>query len=430
MAYYLTMLYERWRAVAHEYRNELALWEVASGRRWTFAELAAATESAGAVAGGIAYPQENSAEFLLAMLRAWRAGAVVCPLEPGQTPPSVPQPPAHCVHLKTTSASTGAPRVIAFTAAQLAADADNIVATMGLRRDWPNLGVISLAHSYGFSNLVLPLLLDGIPLILVRVPLPEIVQRAAALVPALTLAGVPALWRAWHDAQAIPPNVRLAISAGAPLTAGLEQSVFAATGLKIHNFYGASECGGIAYDATDKPRESDACVGTAMKNVSLSVADSGCLEVRSRAVGETYWPEADEALQGGRFRAGDLAEIRDGAVYLRGRTGDQINVAGRKISPETIERALGAHAGVRECLVFGVPTNEGDRAERIVACVVAKPGVTGKALRQFLLDKLPAWQVPRDWWFVDELRVNQRGKISRAEWRGRFLAEGKGPIGK
>ena len=60
------------------------------------------------------------------------------------------------------------------------ADAENIVATMGLRPDWPNLGVISLAHSYGFSNLVLPLLLHGIPLILAGAPLPEIVLRASA----------------------------------------------------------------------------------------------------------------------------------------------------------------------------------------------------------------------------------------------------------
>ena len=57
------------------------------------------------------------------------------------------------------------------------ADAENIVATMGLRPDWPNLGVISLAHSYGFSNLVLPLLLHGIPLILAPVPLPARLMR-------------------------------------------------------------------------------------------------------------------------------------------------------------------------------------------------------------------------------------------------------------
>ena len=60
----------------------------------------------------------------------------------------------------TQSATTGAARVIAFTAGQLAADVENIVATMGLRPNWPNLGVISMAHSYGFSNLVLPLFMD------------------------------------------------------------------------------------------------------------------------------------------------------------------------------------------------------------------------------------------------------------------------------
>src|SRR5437660_277918 len=171
------------------------------------------------------------------------------------------------------------------------ADADNIVLTMGLKAEWPNLGVISLAHSYGFSNLVLPLLLHGIPLTLVEAPLPEIVRRAAETErDGITLAAVPALWRTWHEADAIPRTVQLAISAGAPLPLGLEQAVFAMRGLKLHNFYGSSECGGIAYDATAGPRLDAACAGAPMKNVRLSVAADGCLEVRSRAVGEMYWP--------------------------------------------------------------------------------------------------------------------------------------------
>ena len=108
---------------------------------------------------------------------------------------------AKIVHLKPTSATTGGARFVAFTAEQLAADAENIVATMGLRPDWPNLGVISLAHSYGFSNLVLPLLLHGIPLILAPAPLPEIIRRAAETETFLTLPAVPAMWRAWHEAD-------------------------------------------------------------------------------------------------------------------------------------------------------------------------------------------------------------------------------------
>ena len=41
-------------------------------------------------------------------------------------------------------------------------------------------------------------------------------------------------------------------------------------------------------------------------------------------------------------------------------------------------------------------------------------------LKQFLLARLPAWQVPREWRFVDSLAGNTRGKISRAEWRRKF----------
>ena len=316
--------------------------------------------------------------------------------------------------------------MIAFTADQLTADAENIVATMGLRPDWPNLGVISLAHSYGFSNLVLPLLLHGIPLVLAGAPLPEIVRRAAETEKAVTLAAVPALWRAWRDAGAIPRQVRLAISAGAPLPIALEQDVFATHGLKIHNFYGSSECGGIAYDATSGPRLDGSCAGASMHNVQLSVADDGCLEVRSRAVGQGYWPEPEPNLGKGAFHTGDLAEISYGLVYLRGRVSDQINVAGRKVSPEAIEKALLGHPNVRECVVFGVPAGNHERSETIVACVSSGGnGVTAEGLKQFLLSKLPAWQIPRDWWFVESLDANSRGKLSRAEWRKRFLERHK-----
>jgi acyl-CoA synthetase (AMP-forming)/AMP-acid ligase II len=308
--------------------------------------------------------------------------------------------------------------MVAFTAKQLAADAENIVATMGLRPDWPNLGAISMAHSYGFSNLVLPLLLHGIPLIIVPSPLPEAMRHAAKDEPALTLAGVPALWRAWHDAGAIPRNVRLAMSAGAPLPVALEQAVFQTCGVKIHNFLGSSECGGIAYDTSDMPRTDDTCVGAPMQNVKLMLNADGCLQVHSRAVGETYWPDPADTLGAGRFQTNDLVELKDGFVFLRGRASDLINVAGRKVSPETIERALSAHPQVKECLVFGAPSSDVERSETVVAVVAGN--ATDSELKNFLQSKLPAWQVPREWWFVESLASNQRGKISRAEWRQRY----------
>ena len=415
------MLYERWRQIVKENRNELALCEVASGQQWTFGQLDAAAESAATATDAIVYPRGISAEFIFAVLHAWRAGKVVCPLEVGQAPLQLSKLPPGCVHFKTTSGTTGGPRVIAFTAEQLMADAENIVATMGLRRDWPNLGVISLAHSYGFSNLVTPLLLQGIPVILSDPPLPEAVRRAATTADHLTLPAVPALWRAWHEANAIPANLRLAISAGAPLPLPLEQAVFDSTGVKLHNFYGASECGGIAYDTSTRPRSDAASVGVPMRNVQLSVNQDGCLEVRSRAVGETYWPERQPNLNAGLYSTSDLVELRDGQVFLRGRASDLINVAGRKISPEAIERVLLTHPNVRACLVFGAPSHEAERTEIIVACIAAKSNVTADSLRDFLLSRLPAWQVPREWFFVESLKSDQRGKLSRTEWRRRYL---------
>lgn len=415
------MLYERWLKVAESRAGDVALRELATGRDWTFARLTDESEAAAPAPGRIAFPRGRTADFIITVLRGWRLGQVVCPLEPEQPEPAVAPPPSWCVHLKTTSATTGAPRMVAFSEEQLAADADNLVETMGLRPDWPNLGLISLAHSYGFSNLVTPLLLHGIPLIISDSTLPERIRSAGRWAPALTVPAVPALWRAWHDAAAIPDCVRLAISAGAPMPLQLERSIFDTVGLKVHNFYGASECGGIAYDGSSVPRSEQDEIGPAVRNVSLSVGDDGCLEVRGPAVGETYWPQASPELGGGRFVTSDLAEIKKDIVSIKGRIGDRINVAGRKIEPDVVEDAVRGFPGIKECLVFGCPDGTHGRAESIVAVVQAAASIDRGALRDFLLERLPAWQVPRHWWFVDSLGPDDRGKMSRAAWRRNYL---------
>src|SRR4051794_31904930 len=121
------MLYERWRKIAGEHRNEIALYDPARGERWTFAQLAAAAEI-GAKPGTVVFPQGRT--FILTLLRAWSSGQIACPQETGQTPPEFDRVPTNCAHLKITSATTGEARMVALTGEQLAADAENIVATM------------------------------------------------------------------------------------------------------------------------------------------------------------------------------------------------------------------------------------------------------------------------------------------------------------
>jgi long-chain acyl-CoA synthetase len=417
-----SLLYDLWQNTVRAQPNALALRDLASGQDWTFSELHQSASAISLPPDPVICPEGLKPSFVFTLLAAWRSGRVVCPLDPGQAPPCLSHVPPGCVHLKLTSASTGSSRLIGFTASQLAADVENIVITMGLRPDWPNLAVISLAHSYGFSSLILPMVLHGIPLILCPTALPEVVNRSIRELGAITLPAVPALWRAWLEAGAIQSAIRLAISAGAPLPLPLELAIHQNHGLKVHNFYGASECGGIAYDATDIPRSDATCVGTPLRGVVVDRNHCGCLTVRSQAVGQTYWPDPNPALADGLFQSGDLAELHEGRIYLSGRAGDVLNVAGRKVPPETIEDAIRSHPDVNDCLVFGIPAGQADRGDWIVAVVagINKASAAG-ALRAFLQTRLPAWQLPREWHFVDQLMPNQRGKLSRADWRRHFL---------
>lgn len=410
------MLYDSWRQVVGERAAEVALWELSSGSRWTFKELDQWVESAGRPNEGVVFARGMGAGFVRSVLAAWRWGCAVCPLEEGQAVPMLAGRDERWVHFKTTSATTGAARVIAFRGEQLFADVENIASTMGLRREWPNLGAISLAHSYGFSNLVLPLLVLGIPLVLCGSGLPEQLRKGLALVGGGTIPGVPVLWRHWYDSGLLGEGVKLAISAGAPLPLKVEQAIYARYGLKVHNFYGASECGGIAYDRSEVPRTQADLVGEAMDGVGLQVED-GRLTVRSKAVGEGYLGESSVSLGGGVYRTTDLAELTDGRVLLRGRAVDVINMAGRKVYPQAIEEVLARHPAVRGCLVVGVPRTDNVKGDRIVAVVVAGKGVTAEALSDHVRLGLPDWQVPREWCFVDTLETDARGKVSRVAWR-------------
>jgi long-chain acyl-CoA synthetase len=93
------------------------------------------------------------------------------------------------------------------------------------------------------------------------------------------------------------------------------------------------------------------------------------------------------------------------------------------VAPEVIEQVMANHPSVHGCLAFGVPSLDAQRGEIIVACVAAASNITNQDLKQFALDKLPAWQVPREWWLVDSLEVNGRGKLSRSAWRKRYLEQ-------
>lgn len=325
--------------------------------------------------------------------------------------------------LKLTSGTSGAPRAIRFRAAQLLADCDAVCDTMGIGADDLNFGVIPWSHSYGFSNLLTPLICRGVPLVASDERLPRALLDGLARSGATVFPGLPVLFQALaelpeSDCPPIP-GLRLCISAGAPLSAATAARFRERFGVKIHGFYGSSECGGIAYDTSDAPVP-EGCVGEPVRGVRLVHDEAtGRVEVHGPAVGDGYFPEPDaDVLGGGRFMPGDLVVRTSHGIVLAGRVSDFINVAGRKLNPAEVESCLRKIAGVRDVMVFGVPS--ASRGEEPVACVVGE--VNADDLKRQCQTVLASWQTPRDFWIVDALPFNERGKRNRRALADAYLS--------
>ncbi|PYK84190.1 MAG: hypothetical protein DME41_03755 [Verrucomicrobia bacterium] len=328
--------------------------------------------------------------------------------------------------LKLTSGTTAAPRAIRFGSEQLLADCEQICETMGVSDVDLNFGVIPISHSYGFSNLLTPLIARGVPLVLSQDRTPRAVLADIAKTDATVFPGMPLFYQAFCEMKNIPPlpKLRVCISAGAPLPIATAKKFRDKFALPIHSFYGASECGGICYDREAK-NEIEGFVGSPMKDVDLEMIEPGAetsqVRVRSAAVGDGYFPDVDEEKLGnGVFVPDDLLARHGSGFKIVGRISDVINVAGKKVNPAEIEERLLHFPGVRQAVAFGRPAGAGLRNEEVAACVVANIDLRENELMEFCRTALSGWQVPKRIFIVDSIPTNERGKISRRELAKRF----------
>jgi long-chain acyl-CoA synthetase len=326
--------------------------------------------------------------------------------------------------LKLTSGTTALPRAVRFRQNQLVADCHHICRTMGIQPDDINFGVIPFAHSYGFNNLITPLLYQGTALVCSSDRLPRAISKNLHSSAATVLPATPAIFHALsaldgHDALG---SVRLCISAGAPLPAETIKHFHARYRLRIHSFYGSSECGGIAFDREGKLDVPSGFVGTPMDGVEIRPRENDRIEVHGSNVGDSYFPDPEpEVLDGKRFVPGDLVRWLDQGAQLYGRASDSINVAGKKVHPSVIEEHLRKLPGVIDAIAFGVPSP--NRNEDLVALVLTNGSITRQQLETHCRIGLAGWQVPRDFKIVSSLPVNARGKLKRSELAQGYLAE-------
>jgi acyl-CoA synthetase (AMP-forming)/AMP-acid ligase II len=384
------------------------------------------------------YPidQGNQPDWPSHLLAALRRRVVALPLESTITAPQreaalrmcnagdwdAPRP----VLLKLTSGTTAAPRAIRFRSEQLLADCIQICDTMGITSDDVNFGVIPLSHSYGFSNLVTPLLVRGVALVLSRDRMPRAVLDDLARTGATVFPGMPVFYQAFCEMENAPPlpKLRLCISAGAPLPLEVARKFRDRFQRSIHSFYGSSECGGICYDREARLEEAG-FVGPPMDAVKIELREpnvsSSRIRIQSAAAGDGYFPEPDpEKLGDGFFLPDDLLSSSGDGFRIVGRISDVINVAGKKVNPAEVEAELMRFDGVRAAVVFGRESVL--RNEEVAACVAASGNVREAELLEFCRGRLSGWQVPKRIFFVEEIPVNERGKVSRRELAQRFTS--------
>jgi long-chain acyl-CoA synthetase len=255
---------------------------------------------------------------------------------------------------------------------------------------------------------------------------PRAVLTDLALTGATVFPGTPTFYQAFCDIRDFPrlSKLRLCISAGAPLSGTVAKKFFDKFNQPIHSFYGASECGGICYDRCGTTFE-EGLVGQPMQGVEVELLHptepASQIRVRSVAVSDGYFPEADDQKLGnGVFVPDDLLARHDSALKIVGRISDVINVAGKKVNPAEVEAHLLRFHGVRQAVVFGRPVGEGLRNEEVAACVMAPPDVSESDLLRFCRAALSSWQVPKQIFIVDMIPTNERGKISRRDLARQF----------
>jgi acyl-CoA synthetase (AMP-forming)/AMP-acid ligase II len=426
-----------WEETLAQKRDAPAIFDTRGTVLRTFAGIESrARELEGGIEGHRVYPIDhgNQPDWPSHLLAAFRRRVVALPLESMITAPQREAALRMCIAgdwgerppvlLKLTSGTTAAPRAIRFTSEQLLADCIQICDTMGITSDDVNFGVIPLSHSYGFSNLVTPLLVRAVPLVLSRDRMPRAVLDDLARTGATVFPGMPVFFQAFCDMGNAPllPALRLCISAGAPLPLQVARKFREKFQRSIHSFYGSSECGGICYDREARLDE-PGFVGPPMDGVKIEMLEPNVsasrIRIQSAAAGDGYFPEPEpEKLGDGLFTPDDLLSRSGSGFRIVGRVSDVINVAGKKVNPAEVEAELLRFHGVRAAVVFGRESVL--RNEEVAACVAASGGVREAELLEFCRGRLSGWQVPKRIFFVEEIPVNERGKISRRELAQRF----------
>lgn len=359
--------------------------------------------------------------------------------------------PSPLALLPYSSGTTGLPKGVMLTHANLVATMVQFASALDVGPDDVLVNFLPLAHIYGLMVTGVALASGATVLLMERFDLDTVLtlierHRATmlfAVPPVITaLCEHPDLGR--HDLS----SLRLINTGAAPQSPEVIRRAARLTGIPVITGYGLTEAApvahspvpprGVAAGAAEQWSATRAGgVGFAVSDTELRIVDAetglralppgeaGELVVRGPQVMQGYWNRPEETaavLSDGWLRTGDLARRdADGYVAIVGRTKEIIKSRGFSIAPAEIEAVLLEHPAVADCAVVGRP--DADRGEVPVAFVALRGGAGAVAsdLLDFAAARLAGYKRLHAVVLVPAIPRTPAGKVLR-----QALAPGSG----
>jgi long-chain acyl-CoA synthetase len=330
-----------------------------------------------------------------------------------------------------SSGSTGLPKVVPHTHAEILADGARTSGAWDLQPDDVVVNILPPNFAMGFLMGVIDTVSRGATTFYWNDPLPLALSRRklleALVRQRVTLMGaVPAMYDI-IAAQAgdFDLKLRITFSGGAALKRSTFDAVKARFGIALRQAYGSTEAIMVSHNNAADPEASWNSVGAAAGDAQVRIApadtglgdDVGELLICSSSVMQGYLNDDAanaQAFDDGWFRSGDLASIDEaGRITIRGRSKLLIEVSGYKIDPIEVEDTLAAHPAVAELAVAGVP--DARNGNRLRAYVVKKTEVSEDEIVRYARSRLSSQKVPTEIAFLDALPRSATGKLLRAK---------------
>lgn len=362
------------------------------------------------------------------------------PASPGEVLPNEPEDVALVLH---TSGTTSRPKQVPLSQGNLMASARHIGTVLQLGRNDRCLNVMPLFHIHGLvAGLLAPLASGGSTVCTPAFEATSMLEWLERWQPTWFTC-VPTMHQAILgavDSRKAPlprHSLRFIRSSSAALPPSVMSRLEAVFGVPVIESYGMTEAAHQMASNPLPPRiRKPGSVGVAAgpeivildeTGQQLAAGTTGEIAIRGANVTSGYvnHPAATAAaFTHGWFRTGDQGyQDEEGYLFITGRLKEMINRGGEKVAPREVDEVLLAYPGVRQAVAFAVP--HASLGEDMAAAVVLEVGATldESALREFALERLPAFKVPTRIVFVPEIPKGATGKVQRIGMYERLAAQ-------